>query len=258
MNRAVKYSLIGCTLAIITVIVAAALGASSAKKKGIICSGVNIIIADSLNTRFVSKTDIKNYISKDYGTCTGKATAEIDLKGIEKILDGKSAVLKSEAYITGDKLNIEITQRQPLIRFQGLNGGFYSDRECYLFPLKNNYTSHVIVVDGHLPLKISAGYKGRGSDPKEMKWIRDITDIVLFMEDSRVWAENIVQIHVEKNGDLVMIPRKGNERFIFGKPEDIEEKFRKMSYYYSSIVPAKGEDRYKTVNLKYDRQIVCK
>ena len=180
------------------------------------------------------------------------------LDKIEETIDSKSAVSKSEAYIRGDRLNIEVTQRKPMIRFQGKDGGFYSDSEGYLFPLKDNYTSYVVVVDGKIPLKVSAGYKGRGNDEKEEKWIADMTSLVRYMEKSGVWADNIVQIHVEDNGDLTLIPREGKERFLFGKPDRIEEKFELMSYYYRSIVPAKGKDFYSSVNLKFDKQIICK
>ena len=96
------------------------------------------------------------------------------------------------------------------------------------------------------------------SDEKEEKWIADMTSLVRYMEKNGVWADNIVQIHVEDNGDLTLIPREGKERFLFGKPDRIEEKFELMSYYYRSIVPAKGKDFYSSVNLKFDKQIICK
>ncbi len=55
-----------------------------------------------------------------------------------------------------------------------------------------------------------------------------------------------------------MIPREGNERFIFGSPFDAAAKFGRMADYYRYILPDKGEGYYRTVNVKFDKQIVCK
>lgn len=82
--------------------------------------------------------------------------------------------------------------------------------------------------------------------------------MVNYMNRSKVWAENIVQINVDEKGDIVMIPREGNERFIFGSPFDAENKFSRIERYYRYILPEKGEGYYRTVNVKFNKQIVCK
>jgi cell division protein FtsQ len=55
-----------------------------------------------------------------------------------------------------------------------------------------------------------------------------------------------------------MVPRKGQEIFLFGQPVNIQDKFRRMEMYYSNIIPAKGTDTYSLVSVEYDGQIVCK
>ena len=82
--------------------------------------------------------------------------------------------------------------------------------------------------------------------------------MVNYIENSRTWKDKIVQISVDEGTDLILIPREGNERFLFGQPTDIADKFMKMEKYYTNIVPAKGEGYYRYVDLKYDGQIVCK
>jgi cell division protein FtsQ len=83
-------------------------------------------------------------------------------------------------------------------------------------------------------------------------------DLVNYIETSRIWKDKIVQIHVADNGDIALIPRKGNEMFIIGQPTSIEEKFEKMGKYYKVIIPEKGSNAYSTVDLRYRGQIVCK
>ena len=85
-----------------------------------------------------------------------------------------------------------------------------------------------------------------------------VMKVINFIENSRTWKDRIVQIHVSNGGELMMIPREGKERFIFGQPEHIEEKFAKMEKYYSAIAFRKGQDHYSIVNVEYKGQIVCK
>ena len=79
-----------------------------------------------------------------------------------------------------------------------------------------------------------------------------------FIEGSKTWKSKIVQITVLEDSDLVLIPREGQERFLFGQACDIEDKFEKMELYYKSIRYKKGENAYRTVDLRFDEQIVCR
>ena len=214
---------------------------------------------DSMENSFVSKGDVKGYLDREYGKYVGEVIDSIDLTRIEDIIDGRSAVMKSQAYVTRDgKLHVDVSQRKPVVRFQKSDGGFYADAEGYIFPLQRSYASHVQIIDGNIPLAANSGYKGVIEDPKEKVWFENMMRVVNYIENSRTWKDKIVQISVDEGKDLILIPREGNERFLFGQPVDIEDKFRKMEKYYTHIIPAKGEGYYRTVDLKYRGQIVCK
>lgn len=259
MKRSVKYILTGiCGLALAACIVTA-FTAGAGVRKSIRCTGLEVVILDSTQNSFVSAKDVKGYIDREYGSYVGQAIDSIDLVRVEDIIDGRSAVFKSQAYVTVDGvLHVEVTQRRPVVRFQKSGGGFYADAEGFIFPLQRTYASHVQVIDGNIPLAANSGYKGAIEDPKEKEWFDRMMDIVNFMEKSRTWKDKIVQIHIDEGRNVILIPREGNERFLFGQPVGIEEKFRKMEKYYTHIVPAKGEGHYRTVDLKYDGQIVCR
>ncbi len=223
------------------------------------CTGLNVVISDSTVNSFVSRNDIRKYLDKEYGTYVGEPLDSIDLARIENIIDGRSAVHKSQAYTTKDgMLNITVTQRTPIVRFQKEDGGFYADAEGFLFPLQNSYSSRVQVVDGKIPLKANSGYKGEIEDENEKKWLHEVLDLINYLENSKTWKDKIVQITVSEGGELTLVPREGQERFHFGRPVMIEEKFEKMEMYYSHILPEKGSDTYTSVSLEYDGQIVCK
>lgn len=223
------------------------------------CKGLNVMIADSAYNRFVSAEDVKTYIDKELGEYVGVQIDSIDLRLVEEILDSKSAVLKSQAYTTPDgMLNVSLTQRTPVARFLTAEGGYYADCEGFIFPLQDSYTSRVQVIDGQIPISIGRGFKGRLDEGPQKEWLEKLLNVIGYMERNRTWKDKIVQINIRQGGELVLIPREGKEKFYFGQPVGIEEKFEKMELYYSSIIPAKGSDFYSTVTVKYDGQIVCK
>lgn len=259
MNSTVRYILTGVCGLVLAACMVMAFTAGTKARKTLTCTGLEVVIIDSMQNSFVTRADVKGYLDKEYGICIGEVIDSIDLAKIEDIIDGRSAVLKSQAYVTRNGvLHIEVTQRKPVVRFQKKDGGFYADAAGYIFPLQRSYASHVHVIDGNIPLAANSGYKGAIEDPKEKEWFDRMMDVVNYIENSKTWKDKIVQISVDEGSDLILIPREGNERFLFGQPTDIADKFQKMEKYYTNIVPAKGEGYYKFVDLKYEGQIVCK
>lgn len=259
MKKVFRHIIATAAAAAAVVYIAAALGVSGAARKNLKCTGLKVTVTDSAQRGFVTAGDVRKYLDREFSGYTGMRVSDLDLTRAESIIDAKSAVLKSEAYITPEGLlNVSVTQRDPVVRFQKGRNGFYADADGCIFPLQSNYTARVPIVDGHIPVSEGAGFKGRPDNAAEEEWIMKVIGLVEYMGKDKVWAEDITQITVQPNGDLVMIPRKGKERFIFGSPDRYEEKFRLMELYYTGIVPEKGEDFYSTVNVKYDNQIICR
>ena len=140
----------------------------------------------------------------------------------------------------------------------GYGEGFYADAEGFIFPLQRNFASHVQIIDGEIPLAANSGYKGSIDNPKEKEWFERVMNVINYIDGSRTWKDKIVQISVDEGSDLILVPRDGNERFLFGQPTDIADKFDKMEKYYTNILPAKGAGYYRIVDLKYEGQIVCR
>ena len=259
MNKTVRHILYTVLATVILGCIVTAYVAGQQSRRPIVCKGIRIEVLDSTVNRFVTASDVRLYLDKSCGQLIGQPIDSIDLVKVEKVVDSRSAVLKSQAYVTRDSmLNVSVTQRKPVVRFQKKDGGFYADAEGFIFPLQNSYASHVQVIDGAIPLAANSGYKGDIGNPNEKAWFKKIMSVVNYMESSKVWKGKIVQIHVLENGELILIPREGNEKFLFGQPNTLEEKFSKMERYYTTIVPEKGSDRYKTVDIRFADQIVCK
>ena len=190
-------------------------------------------------------------------TCQGKGTLDV-LVTVENIICAHSAVRDCEAWLTDDGiLHVALSQRQPVMRIQDGQNGYYSDAEGFLFPLQARGSVQVPVVDGHLPIKVPRGYKGPLTDPKEATWLNQMLGMVNTIHGS-IWEENISQITVNKDGDLVLIPREGKERFLFGAPTRVQDKLELMTAYYESVAPSKEPGWYTLVDVRHRRQLVCR
>jgi len=257
MKKALKISLIVALFLLLGFICFVMFKSNTQKQSLKTCAGVKVEYADSY--RFVTPEDIERYLGKDYGAYIGQRLDSVDLRKVETILNSKSAVLKTEAFTTPDGfLNVKVYQREPIVRFQKGDNGFYADERGFLFPLQHNYTSRVPIIDGNIPMDVASGFKGEPKTDAEKEWLAQVIDLVNFLKGSKQWSENISQITVNGNGDLVMVPRQGKEKFIFGKPVNIESKFERIGKYYSAIVPEKGEGYYSSVSVKCDGQIICR
>jgi cell division protein FtsQ len=86
---------------------------------------------------------------------------------------------------------------------------------------------------------------------------KDLFKTAKFISDDKLWSDQIVQIYVNDNKDIELIPRIGDQKIIFGDGNLIEEKFRNLYIFYKKALPTVGWKTYSTINLKYKGQIVC-
>ncbi len=227
------------------------------ERKSIACTGMEVHFTDSLH--FVSKQDILGFINTRYGVYLGKRLDSLDLPGMERMLETKGAVLRSEAWTTDNGLlHISISQRAPVMMFRNGEKGFYIDRDAYIFPLHKSFTADVFTVYGDIPVNIPDGYKGEAPTEAERAWLKGMLSMNGLLEGSRKWKNLADSVSVHPNGDIVMRTSRGEEEFNLGGTDRLKEKFGEIEKYYDYIVPSKGEGYYKSINIKYRRQIICR
>jgi len=258
MNRKLGYLLAAVTALLVLVLTLMVNASAKERMYVVTCNKLQVSILDDWD--FVSADDVKGYLEKYYGSYIGARLDSLELHKIESVLDSRSAVLKSEAWHTGDgTLHISITQREPVARFECKDSSnFYIDDRGFIFPVQHGYNKRLPIIDGDIPVKVRGGFKGEALKKEEREWISSILSMVDYMNQSKVWDKNIAQIHSSEDGDLVLIPRSGKEKIIFGRPEDIEAKFLRLKKYYEYVLPEKGEGYYSSVNVKYKGQIICR
>ena len=217
------------------------------------CSSVDIVITDSLFSSAVNPKEIYDSVCP---LALGRLVDSIDVLEMERGVRSNGEVMSAEAFVTGyGKVEMRITQRRPVVRFKNATESYYCDRSGYLFPVKHHI--EMPIVTGDIPLELGGEFKGY-PDREQREWLKDMASLAEFIESDGFLKENIQQIDIESSGDIVLYTYAGNQKIVFGKCEDIAEKFRKLEAFYKNIVPEKGADRYSCINLKYKNQIICR
>jgi len=212
------------------------------KSAALLVTGIDINIIDSLNTHFISDSEIRNLILKNHPDIIGKPTTRINKENLEQIINKIPSVKNTEVYTSlRGYLHLEIEQRKPIVRL--LKGkGFYIDEEGRRMPLSSNYTSRVLVVSGHI---------------KDKTIETDLMPLVNFITKDEFWSSQINQIYVDSNDEYILIPRVGGQKIEMGKIDHFERKFDKLYALYKDGFSTVGWNKYKKINLKYENQIVC-
>jgi cell division protein FtsQ len=84
-----------------------------------------------------------------------------------------------------------------------------------------------------------------------------LMQMISVIHNDDFWKAQVTELDIDSKMRIRIIPQVGNETIEFGKPENIEVKFRKLKIFYKEILPTKGWNKYKRVNLEYEGQIVA-
>ena len=238
------------------------LGFVSSRRENAVCSAINVMYADSLNHHFVSKDDLIQLIDKKDEKVLGKPMRKLNIAKLEKIISEQPYVKSAEVYtdING-VLNVKIAQRMPVVRIINSNNrGFYIDKEGYLLPLSPKVSLRLLVASGNInysPDFDTTMYLYAKNEDKNVKILKDILELAGFINENKFWRAQIQQIYVNKNLEFELVPLVGSQIIYFGTIENYKTKFKKLEATYKKGFLYKGWNKYKTINLKYDNQVVC-
>ncbi len=105
----------------------------------------------------------------------------------------------------------------------------------------------------------------REKQKKLEKRYKDFINLITFveiLEKDKFWGSEIVQLVAKESssGDLLLelIPRSGDHTIIFGQIEDVEQKLSNAKSLYKEVLPNEGWSKFKSINVEYKNQVVCK
>jgi cell division protein FtsQ len=222
------------------------------KKQTVKCTDVKIFIPGADN--FIEREEIDVILKHSQGKLIGRNLDHINLHDIEDQMKANPYIALAKVYADMDGvINIEVKQRQPLLRIINANNqDFYVDKDGLKMPVSPNFTANVIVANG----SIFEGFNGK-VDTLKTQLAADLYKTASFIKKDTLWDAQIEQLFVNDDHDIVLIPRVGNQRIILGNADSLEIKMENLFTFYKKAMPKVGWETYKTINIKYTNQIIC-
>lgn len=190
---------------------------------------------------YVTRGAVNKLLIQNKADVTGQAKEKLDLKKMELLLDNHPMISNADVYSTvqGD-LKIEIVQRQPIARVSG-NTSYYIDREGGNMPLSDNFSARVPIVTG-----INTSHH------------KKVFELMKSINNNAFLQGHIVGISRKTNGDYHLEPRAQEYTIILGGISQLESKFYRYIAFFEKAKKDKKLGAYRSINLKYKGQVVCK
>jgi cell division protein FtsQ len=166
------------------------------------------------------------------------------LNKLELAVESNPMIQNAEVFCTlQGNLGTIITQRTPVLRVVNESESFYLDVYGKKMPLSGNYSSRVPII-ANLDLKDAEG---------------DLTMLANKIMNDPFLQKQIIGIK-QKKGEIKqfeLYTRVGGQTIVFGSMHNFEEKKSKLKAFYQDAMANHTLEKYDTINLSFNNQIVC-
>jgi cell division protein FtsQ len=136
--------------------------------------------------------------------------------------------------------------------FDNNGGNYYIDKNGVKMPTSKNFAARVMVATGNLP-----PYSDDFLD-KRRNVLKDIFRVNQLIQSDDFFKNFFQQIYVSSVGDILLVPLVGDQKIVLGSVAHLDSKFNRLKTFYQKGMPYVGWNKYRTINLKYNGQVVCK
>ena len=234
-------------------VLAAIIAFTERKQGSVAVKDVTIKIDNLQGNHFLDESDIMELMQFKRENLVGASIDEVSLKGIESKIERQPYIKKADLYsdLKGN-LVVKAELRRPvarIVRNDGANG--YIAEDGTIMPVSEKFTSRVLLVSGSYMSQML-----KHSNMNESEETKKILELINKIREDEFWRAQIAQLDIDGASRITFFPQVGGEKIEFGKPENLEVKFKKLMIFYKEILPRIGWNKYDRVNLEYEGQIV--
>jgi len=208
-----------------------------------ICEGVSIEIIDSIPDGFITDEYIRSILTRNNISPEGTRLSEINLEQIERLMLEESHIERASCcYDAVGRLCIKVVPQQPVLHVISQKGEDYYLSSTGLPMPTAGLNVELCVATGNITKKFAA---------------EQLLELARFIHDDLFWSEQIEQIHVVSPEEIELYPRVGQHVIELGSTENFQEKLHRLRVFYREGLERVGWNKYKTISLAYDGQVVC-
>lgn len=223
------------------------------KQDELTCKNLQIKIDYDSGLAFLNEGEITeriNFLSGE--NIIGRQFSKIDFHTLEKEMEKNPYVCDAEIFVDHEQnIIITIIQKRPILRVINSDAeSFYISEKNDHMPLSENFTMHLPIALGYVNIHANAR---RDSTVENNLFV-----LASFIEQDVFLHALIDQIYVYENSEFDLIPKTGNHNIHFGNAgENMADKFKRLKVFYRDGLTKTGWFKYKSINLKFDGQVVC-
>jgi len=191
---------------------------------------------------FVDENLVNKSISNEHFDVKNVLIGDLEIGNVESILEDNLFVKDAEVFkkVNGD-LHIEIEQQSPIARIINDTEEYYLTEDLNKMPLSNLHSAEVILVGGNI---VKEDFDG-------------IKNIVDYLMADKLLKKHIIAIKKVRPNSFNLLINNGEYYIEFGDLTNIEDKFENLKLFYDQYLGKVGVNYYKSINLKFENQIVA-
>jgi cell division protein FtsQ len=241
---------IGAALAVLFFFIAF----SERKQGSVAVKDIIIKVENSNENQFIDEEDVIDLMQLEKENLKGAALDNLNLKEIEKRIKENRFVQDAELYsdLKGN-LIVKAILRRPIariVRNDGPDG--YIAEDGTIMPVSDKFTTRVVLLSGPFSrLLLQEENLNKSIEGKQL------LEMLAIIRADEFWRAQIAQLDIDNQVRVNMFPQVGGQTIEFGKPENLELKFKKLRIFYKEILPQQGWNAYERINLEYEGQIIA-
>ncbi len=237
------------------------------KESELLCSSVTITIERNPQKEnfLVEEGAVRQLIASQFGQVENIPLKNIDVNFLERILYTNPWVYRADVSLTiNGRVDIVIEQREPVLRIINRYGeSYFIDSHGRLMPWSPDFTPRTLIATGNIPESYTEWNATNVAELinndtlKTRTLLDDFYAMARFILADEFWSAHVEQIYLNNHGEMELVPKVGDHKIIFGNSGEMEEKFWKLKTFYTEGLNYTGWDRYDTLNLQFNNQVVC-
>jgi cell division protein FtsQ len=246
MKRPAKIMLIVLSAVVLAVLVIVANVVRSRSQ----VRGIEVVIRYGDTPQLVGSQTVVDTVLRSMPNLLQLSVKNVDCKRVASVARRVPFLTQVSASVSvGGKVVVRAGQRRPIARLYYGTREFYIDRDGVLFPPSALGFCDVLVAGGSFtePLRLDSLNAQATA----------IWKLACFLDDEDDYRDLIDQIFIERDGNMMMVPKVGDHVIELGAVDDLDNKFSNLLTFYRKGMPRAGWNTYSKISLKFKGQVVC-
>ena len=204
--------------------------------------------------QLINEKEVKQILQLAAGKTINQANIKtLDIRKLEAKLNMDKRIEVADLYFdSNDCLHVKVIQKKPIMRVIETSGAeYFLDKQGDRVPFVRGSLARVPIITG-----IRDTFFDKMFVIDKPSKLKEVFEVMKYIAEDPFLSALVEQVDVDSdNQDIILVPKVGREKIIFGDASDIKAKFDNLKIFYRDGMPKLGWSRYKTLNLSYSKQV---